>query len=68
MFTSQTVKATVAALSLLAAENLVSARCSDAADCAAYPEFAGLMASRAGDYTWVSHDVVTDDGYELVLF
>ena len=60
--------ATFVALSLLAAENVVNAACEEASDCIDYPLFAQMMATRASDYTWRSHDVVTDDGYELTMF
>ena len=68
MFNCHLRSATLAALSLLAAENMVNATCEVASDCTNYPLFADRMQAKAGDYTWRSHDVVTSDGYELTMF
>ena len=68
MFNCQIVQATLVALSLLAAENVVNARCEVESDCTNFPDFAQKMEEKAGDYTWRSHEVVTNDGYILTMF
>ena len=62
------ISTTFAALCLLAVEHVANASCFVSGDCDDYPEFAQMMKDHAGDYTWITHKIETEDGYHLTMF